>query len=233
MFVDADDLLAKDALDVCYNVQKKYNVDVVSANWSIIDGNGKESVTNNSSSFGIVAGNLLQKDILAYKKATNLWGRLYNRKVVTGKQFMQLSTGEDLLFLVDVFGTKDCKILTIPHNIYRYRILKNSLSHKASSKRLLENQSFSNELEKRISKDKSLEQEYAQALQLQVLWRLGQKGWFPVLNEIDKKHLFVSCSVLNIKSQFLEKKGLSFMIYSFIYFFRNNMRLLLRNILHK
>lgn len=231
-FVDADDILPNNALDTYLSIIDKTGVDIVDGSTMTIDINGEN--TNriiHASEITIVDNVQQQKELLNYLIPCCLWGKLYKKTVIGNRHFLNLSTAEDLLFMIDVLFS-ECKIARVPDITYKYRIVNSSLSHNGQiDKRLRDNILYSEELYSRIIKSKNLcdlKLEYANNLLMNVSWRISMKGWFPTVDEIDKKHLLLCDSIIGVPSKSLVYKGILLRIYLFTKYFKTNLKFLIK-----
>lgn len=233
-FLDADDRLPENALELSINLAVKSDVDVVDGSSVTIDRNGNTiNILKHSEDVCIVDSQKQQMDMLAYKVPCCLWGKLYKRTIIGNVRFSNLRTAEDLLFVTDVLNTQ-CKVARTPFMTYHYRIVSESLSHnKDMHKRLAENVEFCEELCSRLSCDIKLAKSYAANLRTQVLWRISQKGWFPVVDDIDLKHLVLSNQILGINSQYTLYTGIRLRLYAFMKNFKYNLKTKVKHILQK
>jgi len=135
-FVDGDDMLTNECLQICLNNIE--NVDVVSAGCYVITENGTKINKENAISSMV----LYQTDAINYyldrKFLTSVWSKFYSRKIIGNQRFVeQMRAAEDLQFNTKLILTNpDIKIRVINDPIYQYRIINTSLSHGRSKRRL-------------------------------------------------------------------------------------------------
>lgn len=134
MFLDADDILPKNSLEILMNEMliTDFRFDIVYGSFSSIHQNGKpyraKSRTVNEE---IYDNEVLLKEMLMYRERVSPWGRIFKKELLTDIIFrVGLPKANDLEFQTRLFLTKKCKIKSINENVYIYRLRNDSLSHK-------------------------------------------------------------------------------------------------------
>lgn len=126
-FVDSDDILEKNACELCYNEAKKYDADIVVHNIYIFTQDCRwENDRYNGDEEQVITEQLF------HPLCVSLWAHLYNTNFIKSnnisfKNFC--SMGEDVCFNKISYPTAK-KIVTIPDYLYSYRVDNNtSLMH--------------------------------------------------------------------------------------------------------
>ena len=140
-FLDADDYLAENILEVLVNKMKGNQVAMVCAECQSVMENGK-AYPYRRPAFPeeTVSCQRMLRDVLTYNTLCSIWGKLYRREFVGESRFMRcLALGEDIAFLCTLlYGKLDMSVLRMSTPLYYYRILKNSVSHSRDSSRQIE-----------------------------------------------------------------------------------------------
>lgn len=132
MFLDSDDELSPNTLSDCVKVQKRNQTKVIFFHAELIDesGNRKKDLFT-CKDLDSYTGKLYTKHLLGGVASPVIWGKLYHKSVIGETLFpLNVRIGEDYLFLVNTFFDKDNKISIIKKNLYRYRFVPSSISHK-------------------------------------------------------------------------------------------------------
>lgn len=135
-FIDSDDWIEKNYLFHMYTNAKKNKCDVIACNYIMNDSKNnfvykyplkdkvlytKENIIND-----------IAKKIIAGNIKTTVWDKLYRREFLNENSLRfneKIIRFEDWYFFVDVCTYMN-KFLYINENLYNYRIINNSLSHK-------------------------------------------------------------------------------------------------------
>ena len=130
-FMDSDDMLMHDALQILLDKFAVAQVELVCGECQAMYKNGKDyNYKRPVFPDKITSGNQMLKDILTYNTLCSIWGKLYKRDLIGSIRFEEnLKLGQDIHFLTTLFSERSCSVLRCPEKIYRYRILQNSISH--------------------------------------------------------------------------------------------------------
>ena len=247
MFVDSDDWMDKDACSRAINIAMNCGADIVI--WSYVREysgesfpmelfNGKDETWHDSQTrevFRRLIG-LVNEELMSPQKIDNLvtvWGKLYRRMLLEGKQFIdnKLIGSEDLLFNVPVFYEANC-ISYIATPMYHYQKENDiSITHHYPDELLLRY----TELHKRIRKfidEKELPEEYTQALDNRVCLSIiglglrlvddGEKTAKDCIAELrrlrDSDHFGYAINKLSLKAFTLQWKIFFFCVQKKLYF---------------
>lgn len=122
-YVDADDILAPNAIQTLHTAALQYNVDIVKGNNIVF--NTKKSIPAN---YRVKKLELYQNDAiltLLYNHAKvrgHTWGKLFRSEALKHYRFPAgIRMAEDLAYCVKVFSTANGLAL-IPNNVYQYRL---------------------------------------------------------------------------------------------------------------
>ena len=129
-FIDSDDYVDTDYVEILYKKAKKYDVDIVFSNAIEVFKNG-----NTKNDKKIIKDILLDKE-KTYKNLfseknikTACWGNLYKADIIKDIRFdTNLHIAEDFKFLVDVISNINNSVM-IPDRKYYYYVRENSLFH--------------------------------------------------------------------------------------------------------
>lgn len=141
-FLDADDEITTEALELMHNEMLNNEVDLVITNYTKILNNGKK-ILNNYNDRG------KYKNIIDFISVNYQWGpcnKLIKKDKITKLFNDKIAVGEDALFFVENF--KDCSYSYINKTTYYYYMIDNSAMH--NKEITLKNLSFFNAFEKII-----------------------------------------------------------------------------------
>lgn len=130
LFMDADDLLTDDCLQYLEGQMVTQSVDIVCGN-SLAFNKNKEYAPCTLHLNDIADSGTMLNDVLLGNVIGSIWGKLYKKESIDGVLFHNgLLLGQDINFLTNLFLTKvNLKVYRDSHVVYRYRIVKNSISH--------------------------------------------------------------------------------------------------------
>lgn len=131
-FMDADDSIMPNALQLCIDKMESAEVDIVCASCRTLRENGKPYHQSEKMFVeDVVIDNMqMAKDVLTYKTLCSIWGKLYKKSIIDDVRFdINAKRGQDVLFLITLLVKSQFQILRCADQIYNYRILRNSLSH--------------------------------------------------------------------------------------------------------
>lgn len=125
-FIDADDYISLNAIDLLLSYYEIFKSDIIIADYYKFDRNHKLYINSMTDDFNKYSISLfLNKDI-----SFSIWGKLYRRSLLNDlffKYTYNFNIGEDLLFNL-ALSTKNVKLSYLKHSIYFYRLRKSSLS---------------------------------------------------------------------------------------------------------
>lgn len=126
MFVDADDLLEPNSINLLLSEALKNNIDIVEGNYLFWyeDNSISSGKPYWTEKFSI---NLLSKKDFISKIQGFPWGRIYSRDLWTNVNFPLDFDYEDTIIQLTIFQ-KASTFVYLPNNIYKYRITPNSIS---------------------------------------------------------------------------------------------------------
>ena len=130
-FVDSDDKLKKDVIEIAVSYSQKCDADIV-----ISTKNG----TNNTNTVKIASGNEIFQEMF-HNYFWEAWGKLYKKDLITGIQFKKGRLYEDLAYTPYVV-LKANKVVLIDDGAYLYTIRDDSIMGKSKvsiKKDLIEN----------------------------------------------------------------------------------------------
>ncbi|AQP53092.1 hypothetical protein CBF34_02740 [Vagococcus penaei] len=131
VFIDSDDSIEKNYLDIMYKYIVTHHADLVICGYNIsYEGMKQEKIyldeekilTNTQ--FYQIFGTLYENNLL-----NSPWNKIYKKELIKNMFDEKISLGEDLLFNLDYFKNIK-KIVIIPDSLYNYRVnnVSNSLS---------------------------------------------------------------------------------------------------------
>lgn len=184
-FMDSDDTIAEDTIEVMMQNIRQYNAEIVFGSYKKIETSGKEII------YQYPALQLLKKDELAsyaYRKYAGIQASACNFLVKTSilrdsnHRFINTSFWEDFVFTFDLV-TLISRAVLLPNITYFYMCRENSLSNYQQRKT--------------ISKDEILHNVRAIDHLKQTSFRLSDKAYFPnrCLN-IVMTNFFIACYVI-------------------------------------
>lgn len=131
LFVDADDMIVPNALEVLINMQAKYNADVVCFDASMIDANGKFVKHLKTSEPSVSDYLTFTIELFSNKHEYSIWSKLYRRSYIDSHRFINgLRLGEDVLFTTSLVYNRPGIFATIGDHLYLYRSNEDSYTHK-------------------------------------------------------------------------------------------------------
>lgn len=126
MFVDADDLLEPNSIDLLLSEALNNNIDIVEGNYLFWyeDNSTSSGKPYWSEKFSI---NLDSNKEFISKIQGFPWGRIYSRDLWSNVNFPLNFDYEDTIIQLTIFQ-KASSFVYVPNNIYKYRIIPNSIS---------------------------------------------------------------------------------------------------------
>lgn len=110
-FWDSDDKVRGNNFLHLLNKTINDNSDVGIGNFDIYNFNQESRISKNRPK-------KMQKNIITHP---GIWRYIFRRKFIENKEFRNLSMGEDVIYLCEIFG-KNPKITTVDHSIYSYSV---------------------------------------------------------------------------------------------------------------
>lgn len=161
LFIDGDDWLELNAIEIMYNSIKKDNYDIVQCKY-FIKGDSGRVLKDIDKNLGVIEADTLIKKLLLSQINHNIWTKLIKMDYIKDNNihFMEeITYGEDLAFTFELFMRKP-KILIIENCLYNYFQRSDSLTKVISTKvleinnvlrhikdELINNQLYSNYIE--------------------------------------------------------------------------------------
>lgn len=133
-FVDSDDFIDEDYLDLLYKTLKKEDASISTCNCKLIDEANKESIKN----FGInknlvMNGEEATENLFYYHYMRHSsWGKLYKKELFDNLRYVENKNYEDLGLTCKTF-LKSNKVVYIPSGKYNYLLRKGSLIHRKAN----------------------------------------------------------------------------------------------------
>lgn len=129
-FMDADDWIEKDLLEVAVKRIKETGADIVQFGLIQEHGDGKTSAYCWEGK-DVLTKEEIGKDFLYFWKnnRSNLWLHFFRREVVDTIRFENILCGEDICYVADALSNCQ-KIAFIPRMLYYYRYVEKSTSHR-------------------------------------------------------------------------------------------------------
>ncbi|MBQ6464333.1 MAG: glycosyltransferase family 2 protein [Pseudobutyrivibrio sp.] len=118
-FIDSDDSIANDYLEVLYSAAKKNNADYVccnAKNENAIDNSFLISEEKNIENFDEVIDAFIAKQQYPFV----IWGKLFSKKIIKDVEFAPIKYGEDTLFVMTALSKAE-KGYLLPYQGYNYR----------------------------------------------------------------------------------------------------------------
>lgn len=122
LFVDGDDWLAKDAIEVLYKEAKQKDYDIVCYKFYFVDGDEMKKSSTKSISYQMLVGDDFLKKIMTNKINPSLWSKLIKRKFIADNHIpfpQSIAKAQDLAFSCSL-GMHDPKVCLIDKYLYFY-----------------------------------------------------------------------------------------------------------------
>ncbi len=137
-FVDSDDYLELNAIEVLYDTLKRNNADIVCMNSIIVDSNYKrisaeQEMTNKEEVYN--AETYLRK-MCQREVSCSVWDKLFVKSILEKVRFIEGRLNEDFLFISELLFRHSPKIVKIDFCGYNYYTRDNSISRGGFSKSL-------------------------------------------------------------------------------------------------
>ncbi len=125
VFIDSDDWVTPDYIEVLYSNIQKYNCDFIIANHYTFDDNIKSfKPFNNPDVFYnyIIDSAVNKQKVLTLRMIWSAWNKIYSRSFLTGNNiFFKTNKMEDILFIYETILSSN-KFMLIKNHLYYYRI---------------------------------------------------------------------------------------------------------------
>lgn len=136
-FIDADDYIKKDCLDILIKEQKKINADItVCGYYVLLEDSGETKKNDKVTEYEVLQGkDIVDSFLLTDKFGWEIWGKLIKRDLLQGITFLtNRKIAEDAVFLYTIL--LKCEIVVLlPVHEYFYRINQQSvMAQKLSDK---------------------------------------------------------------------------------------------------
>lgn len=121
MFVDSDDLLKEDAIELLYNLCRKHDADFAMAGYTECMSNGKSiGINTNGEHFIWKDGEILDEFLVGGKIGWNVWAKLYRKSILKEIRFpIGKRTAEDMFFIYQVCRASSKAVLNCV-SVYDY-----------------------------------------------------------------------------------------------------------------
>ncbi len=130
-FLDADDAIHPDCLDILWTVLNDSGADMVHCQFEKSDGLSRryQDIETDKIKYRLISSYCFSgKKNMGF----NVWSNLYKRSLLEGIQFIDGIHFEDVPFLLSVLA-RHPKIATVDEKLYFYTINENSISHKRAN----------------------------------------------------------------------------------------------------
>lgn len=140
-FLDSDDYIPADTLEILYNEAEKKDADLTPGQMTLVNTEGREVFRPRASRAG--------RDRITYLKSILHWnspslcGTLFNRRVFEGKNFsgrLHQSFSEDRILLTEILLSGDLKIAPVEKNSYYYWMNTASITRRKITRKDIDNQ---------------------------------------------------------------------------------------------
>ena len=131
-FLDSDDAICPQCLEICYNLINKYNAELICFDF-IKNKNNSPIVSSNINYEQIkplITDNPLEKLVIKnkYKIHFNVWTKLYKKEILKNIKFIEGINFEDYPYTVELLA-QEPKTVIISEKLHFYTINTNSISH--------------------------------------------------------------------------------------------------------
>lgn len=140
LFVDGDDWLAEDAIEVLYKKAKQKDYDIVCYKFYFVDGDDMKKSSTKSINYQMLVGDDFLKMIMTSKINPSLWSKLMKRKFIMDNDIpfpQSIAKAQDLAFSCSL-GMHDPKVCLIDKYLYFYFTSRNTSVTNSISPVLLE-----------------------------------------------------------------------------------------------
>lgn len=124
VFVDPDDWLSRQCLEILYKNMLKYNCDIISAEPVFVNDKTKETFTKKlPKKFCCkpIKSDAVKQEVIAIGNIWGCWCKIYKKQfLLSNTIYFQNSPMEDIVFIYDLFIC-GCSIAFIPDTLYFYR----------------------------------------------------------------------------------------------------------------
>lgn len=129
-FLDSDDVIPEDSIEILYNAAKKNNADYVCGSYRTYGKSGPNTGRNHSlKPFVSDKKEEIHKYILTYGKSSNFaWGKLYGRNIFEGVSYPEGKMYEDIAVVPAIIENCNC-LAALDNIVYDYCQHSDSLTH--------------------------------------------------------------------------------------------------------
>lgn len=174
MFVDSDDYLKNDCLEVLYNNIKEYSADIVCCN-SCDELPMKKDIYINEDMIICNEESLFWDYFYNKRHAYNIWAKLYTKQILKDMKFEHLKYAEDTLFIMSIYK-KISKVRLITYQGYFYRNNENGAMRSSKGIQQINDVLFC------VSKIYEMSMEFSQELILQAQKKLFTYLYYVIVN---------------------------------------------------
>lgn len=138
MFVDGDDKLEENAINVLYRSLSRDNTDLAEGLYMEYDDGLKFRSLYDSRrpKKNIIDSKSAIKNMLQFRINTGVWGKIYRRNVINQTRFPEGQTfNEDFVFLTEIYKNHSLRISLANDCVYLYRRNSNSVTHTFNEKK--------------------------------------------------------------------------------------------------
>lgn len=181
-FIDSDDEISQNYLEILMGILLEYDVDISCVKWNHVSeeySSSNQCLQNNELAVKLYDNSSYMKYILSPRSGSYVWGKLYKRASLEDVWFEEGMNYEDILYTAKVL-TKASKIALVDAVLYHYRQVSTSIVHSIDIK----------------TGDLLI----AQELRLAVI-----NEYFPELYEMARGLLLTKCITLEYSTSLLKK----------------------------
>ena len=123
LYVDPDDILAENALQILHDTIKHHDADIVKGNNTIFNMKKENAAGFNVNETVVLENEAILSTFFDHDKMRgHPWGKLFKRSNISDVRFTKgYAMAQDLLYCTECFS-KAKKCVLIPDNVYRYRL---------------------------------------------------------------------------------------------------------------
>lgn len=232
-FLDSDDLLQDNAIELLYNAIQREEADIAVGWMTNIDSDGTDLGCPYSLTHAIWTENMALEQLLLDHPATyTVWGKIYRKELISDIRFVEgKKVHEDSFFVFECLLKKP-KVVVIEDIVIKYRLSENSASRCAFSEKVFDILYFSNRkraiLETQYPQFKALTENMIVKANMALLWNLLKTSdpkyrtaeKTAIKNVLDRKSYFESAIKSDTKLFWLVTHRL-YRSYKLVYNLRN------------
>ncbi|MDR0799421.1 MAG: glycosyltransferase [Dysgonamonadaceae bacterium] len=126
-FVDADDWIAENFLEIMLQQAIKEQADAVLCNCFYVHNEQIEPKWIYRKNAVETGSNILKRLLSKFGMRSEVWGKIFKRKILIDRRLSEdMTIGEDLLFLIELYAVHPCKTVIIKEPLYYYRQVQTS-----------------------------------------------------------------------------------------------------------